>query len=1218
MAPASDKRLLPFLRELAGDADEATDGQLLERFLTLHQEAAFRALVDRHGPMVLGVCRRVLGNAHDAEDAFQATFLVLVRKAASVVPRELLANWLYGVAYRTAQKARVSRTRAHTARRRLVDRVTAMAQQARTEDEIWHDLQPVLDQELQRLPDKYRAAVVLCDLEGKPRKEAARQLGWPEGTLSGRLARARRLLAERLTRRGVTLSVAALAAALAKGGVAAAVPAALKTTVTQAALLTAGGQAVPAGVVSASVADLTEGVMKTMLMARLRVGVLLLAAVGLAMAGTGLVAHQVVAAGGQQPARADGANPQPPDRDGPADDQAQRADAELHVIGVSGAKQENGKRVDVEVRPTAKPVLLVLTSYNEVNWHVQLADGARVKKVLVSGYFPQEIQGLPADVPVENRSYFPNDGSRRQGGWFYAYHWNTPQWREMVRRLNDRTGLPVASFQGGSEGVSFVVDGSRGREFGQKQLKPRTPAPKEPTPQELLAASAGAELHVVGMYSPDLMSPGKPVDVEVRATAKPVVLVLTSYGEAVWNVKPDAGARIKAVLVGAGSPQEIDGLPPDVPVRHFCPAAASWYFDRRGPLPDTDSFCAHQWNTIEYRRMVERLNDLTGLLVATAQLEYTGTAFVVDGTRGRNFAQKERKPRPTPPKAPTPQELLTASAGADLHVIGIYETGVGNGTPVDVEVRSTGKPVVLVLTAYYSVLWNVKVAPGARVKAVIISGYNEQEFEGIPANIPRVCRSYYPSLTEGFFYAYQWNTFEYRRMVEKLNDMTGLLVSSFQGGNSGTSFVVDGTRGRNFAQKERKPRPAPPKELKPGELLAASAGADLHLVSIYGAEAGNGTPVDVEVRPTGKPVVLALVSYYSVLWNVKIAEGSRVKAVIIGGYYEQESEGIPAGIPLVYRTYFPSQNRDYFYGHERDTPEYRGVVERLNDLTGLLVATAQVEYKGTSFVVDGTRGREFAQKERSAPDPARKPPKPQEDPLADVADIPSQELQAAGDAHKRYFLIGPKKDAKPPAEGYGLVVILPGGDGSADFHPFVKRIYKHALSDRYVAAQPVAPKWTPDQQIVWPTKTNPVAGMKFATEEFVEAVIDDVAKKHPLDRTKVFTLSWSSSGPAAYATSLREPRRVMGSLVAMSVFNPQFLPPLKAANGHAYYLYHSRQDRVCPYRMAEQAQNSLTENGAKVHLATYEGGHGWRGNLYRDLRNGVEWLEKNRDKANRP
>ncbi len=183
---------------------------------------------------------------------------------------------------------------------------------------------------------------------------------------------------------------------------------------------------------------------------------------------------------------------------------------------------------------------------------------------------------------------------------------------------------------------------------------------------------------------------------------------------------------------------------------------------------------------------------------------------------------------------------------------------------------------------------------------------------------------------------------------------------------------------------------------------------------------------------------------------------------------------------------------------------------------------------------------------------------PQKDLLSDVADIPSQELKAGGDADKRYLLIGPKKDAKPPAGGYGLVVIMPGGDGSADFHPFVKRIYKNALSDEYLAAQPIAVKWAADQQIVWPTKSNPVAKMKFSTEEFIEAVIDDVAKKHKLDRTKVFSLSWSSSGPAAYAASLQEKHIIRGSFIAMSVFQPRFLPPLKAAKGQAYYLYHSR------------------------------------------------------------
>src|SRR5262249_42450463 len=152
----------------------------------------------------------VLASHHDAEDAFQATFLVLVRKAASVVPREKVANWLYGVAYQTALKAR-----AVAARRGARERqVTAFPEPAMTEPERWPDLRPLLDQELTRLPDLYRVPVVLCDLEGLTYREAARQLGCPEGTLAARLARARALLAKRLTRHGLVLSGGALAVAL--------------------------------------------------------------------------------------------------------------------------------------------------------------------------------------------------------------------------------------------------------------------------------------------------------------------------------------------------------------------------------------------------------------------------------------------------------------------------------------------------------------------------------------------------------------------------------------------------------------------------------------------------------------------------------------------------------------------------------------------------------------------------------------------------------------------------------------------------------------------------------------------------------------------------------------------------------------------------------------------------------------------------------------------
>src|SRR5262249_31939270 len=154
------------------------------------------------GPMVWGVCLRVLRDYHDAEDAFQATFLVLVRRAASIASPKLLANWLYGVAHQTALKARAT-----AAKRKVRERqVTEMPEPAVTEPDLWSDLQPLLDQELSRLPTKYRVAIVLCNLEGKTRKDAARQLGVPEGTLAARLARGRSLLANRLARYGLAVS----------------------------------------------------------------------------------------------------------------------------------------------------------------------------------------------------------------------------------------------------------------------------------------------------------------------------------------------------------------------------------------------------------------------------------------------------------------------------------------------------------------------------------------------------------------------------------------------------------------------------------------------------------------------------------------------------------------------------------------------------------------------------------------------------------------------------------------------------------------------------------------------------------------------------------------------------------------------------------------------------------------------------------------------------
>src|SRR5262245_33200503 len=176
MAASQTNEVTQHLRRAALLRDGAglTDGQLLGRFVEHRDEAAFAALVRRHGPMVWGVCRRLL-NPHDAEDAFQATFLVLVRKAASVVPRERVANWLYGVAHQTALAAR----RAAARRRAREKQVTQMPEPATPEHDHWRELQPLLDQELSRLPDAYREVIVLSDLQGKTRREVARQLGVP-------------------------------------------------------------------------------------------------------------------------------------------------------------------------------------------------------------------------------------------------------------------------------------------------------------------------------------------------------------------------------------------------------------------------------------------------------------------------------------------------------------------------------------------------------------------------------------------------------------------------------------------------------------------------------------------------------------------------------------------------------------------------------------------------------------------------------------------------------------------------------------------------------------------------------------------------------------------------------------------------------------------------------------------------------------------------------
>jgi len=273
----------------SGTVSGLTEWQLLHRYVARRDEVAFAALVARHAPMVMGVCRRLLADPRDAEDAFQATFLVLVRKARALGPHDAIGHWLYGVAYRVALRAR-----SEAARRRSRERVGVSAGDLESVADGGErapdlDLRSVLDEELRRLSPAYRAAVVLCDLEGQTHAEAARQLGWPVGTVKGRLARARDLLRARLTRRGLTLTVAGLAARLAREAEASAPSVWVDATV-KAAMKVAAGKATAAAV-SAPVAVLVKGVLRAMILNQLKHSAVALAVLAAVAAGAGVMAQ---------------------------------------------------------------------------------------------------------------------------------------------------------------------------------------------------------------------------------------------------------------------------------------------------------------------------------------------------------------------------------------------------------------------------------------------------------------------------------------------------------------------------------------------------------------------------------------------------------------------------------------------------------------------------------------------------------------------------------------------------------------------------------------------------------------------------------------------------------------------------------------------------------------------------------------------------------------
>jgi RNA polymerase sigma factor (sigma-70 family) len=311
MADGTLSPLLRYLHTLVGGPAAATeDGRLLRNFLAGDQ-AAFAALVRRHGAMVLGVCRRVLGDAHDAEDAFQAAFLVLARKAASISRPERLAGWLYGVAYRTALKARTG-ILARSVRQRPLEHEPPTP----ADDGPGGELCPLLDEEVSRLPEKYRSAVVLCYLQGLTNEQAAEQLGCPKGTVLSRLSRARDLLRARLTRRGVAL---AAAGAVALPAEASAVPAALAAAAVAASLRFAAG-----GAPLTPAATLAQGVLQSMSIAKLK-AVAAVALLCLLGSGVGLAAVRAWSGGPAPKPAPESARPADDKKEAPRDVKADDA-----------------------------------------------------------------------------------------------------------------------------------------------------------------------------------------------------------------------------------------------------------------------------------------------------------------------------------------------------------------------------------------------------------------------------------------------------------------------------------------------------------------------------------------------------------------------------------------------------------------------------------------------------------------------------------------------------------------------------------------------------------------------------------------------------------------------------------------------------------------------------------------------------------------------------
>jgi RNA polymerase sigma factor (sigma-70 family) len=373
--------LIDHLRRLVVPAGAAgqPDAALLQRFLESRDDLAFEVLLWRHGPMVLGVCRRVLSRTQDVEDAFQATFLALVQKGGSISRRESVASWLYKVAYRAALRARAA-----AAKRTLREQPVYDTRAAEPADEVLRDdLRRALDEEVNRLPARYRVPFVLCCLQGKTHQEAARELGCPPGTVSYRLAWARQRLRVRLTRRGLALPAGGFAALLSQTTASALVPVPLTTSTLWIALRCATHGAAAGGAVPAPVAALTQGVLRTMFIAKVK----MVTAIGLTVAvlgtGGGLVTYRPQDAA---VARVDDAPTARPETPPPPNNDPRKRGQEQAVRSLDLEKQallKQFQEVQVRQKETERELVQVLARYEQTKAMLDrvVAELRRVKQL---------------------------------------------------------------------------------------------------------------------------------------------------------------------------------------------------------------------------------------------------------------------------------------------------------------------------------------------------------------------------------------------------------------------------------------------------------------------------------------------------------------------------------------------------------------------------------------------------------------------------------------------------------------------------------------------------------------------------------------------------------------------------------------------------------------------------------------------------------------------